>query len=102
MAWEISITAEGWAEIREKLEDCSREDLIAAIADDKFEAVYEKAGMDHAKRAADAERKRIDDLPHDVLADRAYELIEQNNTCDNGGYGYWIDREGYHKIRLKN
>ena len=80
MAWEISITAEGWSEIRKKLDDWKRQDLVAAITDDKFEAVYEKAGMEHAKRAAEAERKRIKDLPHDVLADRAFELIEQNNT----------------------
>ena len=101
MAWEISISVEGWSEIREKLDDWNRDDLIAAITDDKFEAVYEKAGMDHAKRAGDAERKRIEDLPHDVLADRAFGLIEQNNTCDNGGFGYWIDREGYHKVWLE-
>lgn len=101
MAWEISISAEGWGEIREKLDDWNRVDLIAAITDDKFEAVYEKAGMDHAKRAADAERKRIEDLPHEVLADRAFELVEQIGTCDNGGYGYWIDREGYHKVWLE-
>ena len=100
MAWEISISAEGWAEIREKLDDWNREDLIAAITDDEFEAVYEKAGMDHAKRAADAERKRIEDLPHDVLADRAFELIEQNNTCDSGGFAFWINRDGYHKVFL--
>ncbi len=31
MAWEISITAEGWQEIREKLDDWSREALIDAI-----------------------------------------------------------------------
>jgi hypothetical protein len=100
MAWEISITPEGWSEIREKLDDWKKEDLVAAIIDDMFEAVYEKAGMNHAKLAADAERKRIEDLPHDVLADRAFELIKQNNTCDNGGFGYWIDREGYHKVWL--
>ena len=100
MAWGISITPEGWSEIREKLNGWKKEDLVAAIIDDKFEAVYEKAGMKHAQRAADAERKRIEDLPHDVLADRAFELIEQNNTCDNGGFGYWIDREGFHKVWL--
>ena len=100
MAWEISISAEGWAEIREKLDGWERVDLIAAIADDKFEAVYEKAGMKDAKRAATAERRRISGLPQDVLADRAFELIQQNNTCDNGGFAYWIDREGYHKVLL--
>lgn len=100
MAWSISITAEGWTEIRNALDEWSRERLIEAITDDKFEAVYERANQHHAQRAADAERKRICGLPHDVLADRAFELIEFNNTCDNGGFAYWIDREGCHKVTL--
>ena len=100
MAWEISISAEGWQEIREKLEDWSNEALIDAIADDKFEAVYEKADLEHATLAATAERNRIADIPHDLLVDRAFELIEQNNTSDNGGWNYWVDREGYHKVCL--
>ena len=100
MAWEISISADGWTEIREKLDDWTRDDLIVAICDDKFEFVLEKAGQHHAERAAAAERNRLAELPHDVLADRAYELIEQNNLCDNGGWAYWIDREGYHKVHL--
>ena len=100
MAWEISITADGWQEIREKLDDWDRASLIGAITDDTFERVYQHAGEQHAQRAADAERKRLEDLPHDVLADRAYELIEQTNTCDSGGFGYWVDREGYHKVWL--
>ena len=45
MAWEISIGTEGWQEIRQELERWAVEDLIAAICDDKFEAVYEKAGQ---------------------------------------------------------
>jgi bifunctional DNA-binding transcriptional regulator/antitoxin component of YhaV-PrlF toxin-antitoxin module len=98
MPWEISISADGWTEIREKLEVWNRDELIAAITDDKFEMVMDKAGQHHAERAAEAERNRLKDLPHDLLADRAYELIEQNNSCDNGGWAYWIDREGYHKV----
>jgi len=102
MAWSISITTEGWQEIRENLEDWSREELIEAITDDKFEAVYDKAGQEHAERAAAAERKRLEQLPHDLLVDRAYELIEENDTCDNGGWAYWLDREGYHKVQLEH
>ena len=100
MAWEISISTEGWTEIREKLEDWTPDALIAAITDDKFEMVMDKAGQHHAERAAAAERNRLADLPQDILADRAFELIEQHNTCDNGGFGYWIDREGFHKVWL--
>ena len=100
MAWEISITTEGWQEIRQKLDEWSSDALIDAIADDKFEMVFAKAGMEHAERAANAERERLTALPHDILADRAFELIEANNTCNNGGFAYWIDREGYHKVHL--
>ena len=102
MAWEICISSEGWMEIRNKLEDWPRDQLIDAICDDKFEMVFEKAGMVHAERAAAAERKRLANLPHDILVDRAFELIESNGTCDTGGFGFWIDREGFHKVHLDN
>jgi hypothetical protein len=100
MAWAISITAEGWQEIRDELERWGRRRLIAAITDDKFERVLEKGGQKHAERAAAAERKRLKTVPHDVLVDRAFELVEATDTCENGGYGYWIDREGFHKVWL--
>ena len=74
--------------------------LIAAITDDKFEAVFDKAGHQHAEHAAAAERRRVRQVPHCVLVDRAYELVEQTDTSDNGGWAYWIDREGYHKVHL--
>ena len=100
MAWEISISAAGWTGIREQLETWDRDALIAAITDDKFEAVFQQANQHHAERAANAERERLKNLPHDILVDRAYELIEQNGTCDNGGWACWIDREGFHKVEL--
>lgn len=100
MAWEISITTEGWQQLRDTLDDWDRASLIEAITDDTFERVFEQADEHHAKRAALAERERLEGLPHDILAERAYELIEQTNTCDNGGFGYWIDREGFHKVWL--
>ena len=100
MAWAISIAPEGWQEIWDVLEKWSRKALITAICDDKFEAVLEKAGHQHAESAASAERRRLKRLPHDVLVDRAFELVEQTDTCDNGGYGFWIDREGCHQVWL--
>ena len=94
MAWEICIAAEGWQEIRDKLDEWSPEALIDAIADDKFELVFAKAGMEHAERAANAERERLAGLAHDILADRAFELVQSNRTCDNGGFTYWIRQGG--------
>ena len=41
-------------------------------------------------------------MPHAVLVDRAFELVERTDTSDDGGWSYWIDREGYHKVQLPN
>ena len=100
MAWAISITAHGWQELHDKLERWSRRKLVNAIADDKFELVFDKGGQEHAEHAVAAERKRLKNVPHDVLVDRAFELVEQTDTCENGGFGYWIDRQGFHKVWL--
>jgi hypothetical protein len=100
MAWSISIAVDAWQHIRDELEMWSKKRLIDAICDDKFEAVAEKAGHLHAECAAAAERRRLKRLPHDVLVDRAFELVKQNDTCDDGGWAYWIDREGSHKVWL--
>lgn len=100
MAWEISMSAAGWEQVRAELEEFTPEELVAAITDDLFETVLDKAGEKHAERAAKAEGKRLEGLPQDVLVDRAFNLIEKNNLCDNGGWAVWIDREGYHKVWL--
>ena len=100
MAWAISITVEGWQQIRDELAKWSKKRLINAIVDDKFEAVLERAGHHHAEQAVAAERRRLRRVPHDVLVDRAFELVEETDTCDNGGWAYWVDRKGHHKVRL--
>ena len=100
MAWDLSFSAEGWADIRGKLNEWSRKALVVAIVDDKFDSVYEKGGMDNAERAANAERRRIRDFPQDVLANVAFELIQQNNTCASSGFAFWINRDGYHNVFL--
>lgn len=102
MAWGISISVRGWEDIRETLDKWGRRRLLNAICDDRFEKVLEYADLKEAERAAAAERKRLANLPHDWLVDRAFALIEQNNTCENGGYGYWIDREGYHQVWMSD
>ncbi len=67
MAWSISITVDGWSEIRDQLETWERDALIAAITDDKFEMVLHKATEHHAQCAALAERIRLESVPHDIL-----------------------------------
>jgi len=102
MAWEISITAEGWSEVYEACHELDKKKLLDAITDDYFEAL-EKQGFDYTdckKRALKLRYKLETYASQEGLADTAYELIEKNNTCDNGGYRYWIDREGYHGVTL--
>lgn len=108
MAWEISITDEGWQDIRTELETWSRERLINAICDDEYqrvERVVNDNGLDDIpvnipSIAAGNLRECLAGVDDDGLVDQAFNLIAENNTCDNGGYAYWIDREGFHKVTL--
>ncbi len=102
MAWEISITAEGWGEIYDTLNTWSVADLAAALADDDAQALADSKDVGPYGLAG-YERNRTTfyaNLPQDCLADLAYERVEQHNTCDNGGNGFYIDREGFHKVYL--
>ncbi len=108
MAWSISITPEGWQDIRRELETWDRERIIAALADDEYERVEDEmakaefGGFDPDAPAINAlnRRKALERLDLSDLVDAAMETIEANNTCDNGGFRYWIDREGYHGVTL--
>jgi len=105
MAWSISISQEGWADIRKELETWDRQRIIDALADDEFERVEQsnEADPDNADSPEDAaydKRRNLESAAHDTLVDAAMDAIESNNTCDNGGFRYWIDREGYHGVTL--
>lgn len=102
MVWEISISPEGWDEIYQELQRWSRDRLIMALEDDFYEVLTEygiesSIAEDMAKQYAASLHKYAS---HEALIDEAFELVQTNNTCDNGGYHYWIDRRGYHKVTL--
>ena len=88
--------------------DTEFRDIDSHPADDLWDAatslqssIFTVLGIgEYIGREAMGERERLKQLPHDILVDRAYELIEQNGTCDNGGWAYWIDREGFHTVEL--
>jgi hypothetical protein len=89
MSWEISISAEGWNDIYQTLHQLTfREKLVEAIVNDEWTEDLGLEGFDTLKQ-------KYTDTPLDVLADVVYSKIEEINTCDNGGNGYWMDREGY-------
>jgi hypothetical protein len=92
------MTAEGWDNVRRNLHGWERERLLTALTDDRFEEIERKGGGEHAKRAADALRKRLEQVTQDALAEACFDTVERNGTCDNGGHAVWIDREGYHTV----
>jgi hypothetical protein len=103
MAWDICITAEGWQDIRDELDTWTREDLVLALACDDAEAFDEQCSPSH-ERLAQFEGYRASEytaLALETLVDIAFERIETHNTCDNGGNGYYIDRDGYHQVYVK-
>ena len=108
MAWEISISDEGWQDILNELETWNRQRLIDAICDNEYQRVERIAndnnlgdfGVDLPAIAANHMRFALVDVLHETLVEQAYDLIVENNTCDNGGFAYWIDREGFHKVTL--
>ncbi len=103
MAWEISITNDGWSEIRIELDKWAKKRLIQAISDNEFERIEheEHADINYIQERIKPFTANLKRLYKDTLQDIAFGLIEENNTCDNGGFNYWIDREGYHKVTLK-
>ena len=98
MAWEISITVEGWEEIRKQLHTWEKEDLAKALGDYNYEIWH--SGHIHHKGWWNW--KKYMHLPVDILADEAFDFLSEVNTCDNGGNGFWIDPEGYHKVYLSD
>lgn len=103
MAWEISITAKGWSEIYEKCHATDKETLCKALGDYHYEVFHGYFGHPsdiHHKGYWNW--KKWMRLTQDVLADEVFRCIEEVNTCDAGGYRYWIDPEGYHGITLED
>ena len=46
-------------------------------------------------------RNKVFKQSRDILEDKAFSCIEENDSCDNGGFYYWIDPEGYHKVDIE-
>lgn len=89
MAWSISISSEGWALILEACHQQTKSFLIRAI---KAHAIQNKI--------KGRSKWHLHNLAHETLSDYAYELIHDTNTCDNGGFKYWIDPKGFYKIAI--
>jgi len=100
MAWEISMTPEGWNNVYRNLQVMDRVDLEEAIIDDMIEDAEHNEGVDYTEDQLDEKRNFLGELPGDVLVDLVFEMIEKHNTCENGGFEVYMDREGYHTVKV--
>jgi len=89
MAWSISISAEGWQQICEACHTSTRDFLL--------EAINETANQ-NGTGGITSEAEAF--ISHESLADIVFQLIQETNTCDNGGFHYWIDPKGIYKISI--
>ena len=89
MAWSISITPEGWNEIYEACHASEKQFLL--------EAINETAAQ---KGIAGISVEAGNEISQESLADLVFQIIHDTNTCDDGGFKYWIDPKGYYKITL--
>lgn len=91
MAGSICISPNGW----EQLYDACHKQNKTWL----FEAVNEARSQNNQKRLP---RKLLKKLAQDTLADEAFGWIEKTNTCENGGFSYWIDPKGYCQIKISD
>jgi len=101
MAWEICISQDGWDDILKELHDFKYFELIDAISDNYFEKLEEYSSTKNILQKVGSFIDYLSTLEKEILINIAYSLVITNNTCDNGGYSYWIDKQGYHKVILK-
>jgi len=105
MAWGHSHTSEAYDNARHNLKGWSAERLIEAICDDHFEYLEATTDLnidqissscDDMKTGLLNDWQRFKD--HQVLEERAMKLVMNTGLCDNGGFHFWIDRQGYHQV----
>ena len=99
MAWEISMSAEGWDNVRRNLHGMDKDSLTIALTDDLFEDLEQRGvELSDIELAIAHKTSELKSLPIDILAEAAMDLVRQHNTCDNGGFRVWIDRQGYQTV----
>lgn len=115
MSWEISHSVEAWKAFLRGLEAQSKEWLAEACATCTADAA-EKTDNEAESEAFDNDeefesdfdwqymyKRELADLmqfEHDTLVDLAYRWCEENHTCSNGGFDFYVDEGGYYSICL--
>jgi len=101
MVWSIDITNDGWNDIYEALSDLTEHQLIEAITDDYLEKnIYKGFKQQFINRYFKLAYELYKFASFESLVDKAYNLVEENDSMDNGGFKFWIDKEGYHRYEF--
>ncbi|WPV67513.1 hypothetical protein [Chitinophaga sp. LS1] len=90
MAWSISITPEGWNEIYQACHASEKQFLLQAINETALRKGIPGMSDEAAK-----------EVSQESLANLVFKIIQETNTCDNGGFSYWIDPGGIYKITIE-
>ena len=85
MAWSWSHTSEAYDNAHRNLYTKSRDELEIIFAE--WKGSGEDAHLD--EEAYDQALGYADDLPLDLLISYIWEQMQQQATCDNGGYDAW-------------
>ena len=110
MAWEISISDQGWLDIRATLNDWKLDDLLQANVEAYVCSKLEIWNADENDTRTEEEviseayengERKYAMLSPDSLSASAFEWVKKNNTCDNGGNGYYVDLRGCHKVYVE-
>ncbi|RXK81157.1 hypothetical protein [Filimonas effusa] len=89
MAWSISISPDGWNDIYDACHASEKHFLL--------DAINETASQKGFPGISDA---AAEEIAQEALANLVFQIIQETDTCDNGGGKYWIDPKGFYKIDL--
>lgn len=107
MACEISMSGEGWEDIYETLHEATTKKFLAeAIAAERIIDLIDNLPESEYNelQTSDLEGLEFNKLmtySQEHLANTAFEIIQQNNTCDNDRKNIWIDKKGRFKVNAE-
>ncbi len=108
MSWEISHSPKVWDDLRQTIRDMYAADyetahewLCEALAYARC-ATVEHDGIESWKSALEQKMTSLVRLTPDVIEDAIIEQIQETNTTSNGGFDFYIDRNGWYTITPKD
>ncbi len=100
MSWEISHTREAWENVRERL---SLKKWIAPmrkalVIDDVAKWKTDEDNRSPEFQVIKVAEARYKQFSHQQLVEETMARIEDHRTCSNGGFEFYLDREGWYSV----